>query len=119
MRFDAHDVVVVPFPFTDRAAERRRPALIVSQARALGDTIDHSVLAMITTARHSDWPNDVDIVDLEAAGLETPCVVRMKLFTLDHRLIIRRAGALASADGAKVNNALCALFGFGTAGVIA
>ena len=30
MRFEAYDVVVVPFPFTDKLAVKRRPALIIS-----------------------------------------------------------------------------------------
>ena len=32
MTFESLDVVVIPFPFKDRRATRRRPALIVSSA---------------------------------------------------------------------------------------
>lgn len=34
MTFNAFDVVVVPFPFTDKATTKRRPALILSDAQA-------------------------------------------------------------------------------------
>jgi hypothetical protein len=32
-RFDAFDVVVVPFPHADRLAEKRRAALVISNRR--------------------------------------------------------------------------------------
>ena len=102
MTYEAYDVVVVPFPFTDRATTKRRPALVISDSGAFNSRIAHSVLAMITSARNSDWPLDVEIQDLDSAGLPTESVVRMKLFTLDHRLIIRKAGSLARADRKKV-----------------
>ena len=53
---------------------------------------------MITSAGQSSWPGDNLITDLDAAGLPTGCVIRLKLFTLDHRLVIRKAGTLAVAD---------------------
>lgn len=91
------DVVVVPFPFTDRQAAKRRPALVLSTA-SFNRTTRHSVLAMITSAEQSNWPGDVPITDLDAAGLPSECLVRLKLFTLDHRLIVKRAGRLNVKD---------------------
>jgi mRNA interferase MazF len=91
------DVVVVPFPFTDRSATKRRPALVLSSS-AFNQKAQHSVLAMITSAGQSSWPGDYFIEDLKAAGLPSECVVRLKLFTLDHRLVIRKAGTLGAAD---------------------
>ena len=111
MAFDRWDVVVVPFPFTDRPVLRRRPALVVSRPEALGTTVGQSVLAMITSAAHSRWPLDVPLTDLTAAGLPAPSVVRMKLFTLDDRLVERRAGTLATEDVAAVRSALTRLLG--------
>ena len=108
MTFDAGDVVVVPFPFTDRVAAKRRPALVLSQDESFG-AAGHGVMAMIISARHSRWPLDVEIVDRQSAGLTVPCLVRMKLFTLDHRFVERRMGRLGSADRANVTKALSAL----------
>lgn len=102
--FQPYDVVVVPFPFTDRDTGKRRPALILSND-SFNQTTQHSVLAMITSAEQSSWPGDYPIKDLELAGLPTECLVRLKLFTLDHRLIIRKAGALGTADQKKLRQA--------------
>ena len=106
MTFEAFDVVVVPFPFTDRAATKRRPTLVLSDRAAFNAGIGHVVLAMITSASHSDWPLDVVLSDLKAAGLTSASVVRMKLFTLDERLILRKAGSLAAVDRKAVVAAL-------------
>jgi mRNA interferase MazF len=89
-------VVVVPFPFTDRATTKRRPALVLS-AKAFNKA-GHSVLAMITSASHQPWPGDTRLTDLSSAGLKPPSLVRLKLFTLDNRFIARCIGALGSRD---------------------
>jgi len=72
--------------------------------------VQHSVLAMITSAKNSNWLLDVPISDLHEAGLTSLSIVRMKLFTLDNRLIIRQAGKLSNADRQSVNDALKQLF---------
>ena len=104
MTFESLDVVVVPFPFTDQSAAKRRPALIVSSA-SFNETHEQSTLAMITSAG-SDWPSDVTIQDWREAGLTVPCKVRFKLFTLDNTLIVRKIGTLSKRDGQAVKNAL-------------
>jgi mRNA interferase MazF len=63
-----------------------------------GVLIEHSVLAMITSAANAPWPLDVPITDGASAGLRAASVIRMKLFTLDNQLILRKAGVLSSKD---------------------
>jgi mRNA interferase MazF len=104
--FNAFDVVVVPFPFTDKTTTKRRPALILSDAQAFNLQVGQAVMAMITSAKNSDWPLDIEIQDLDAAGLPSPSIIRMKLFTLDAKLIIRKAGKLARPDQEKIIAAL-------------
>jgi len=55
-------------------------------------------MAMITSADNPPWPLDVTVKDIAQAGLPTSSVIRMKLFTLDNRLIIRRIGSLSGSD---------------------
>ena len=107
--FDKFSVVVVPFPFTDQNASKRRPALVLSST-LFNNAVQHSVLAMITSAKNSNWLLDVAITNLQNAGLTSESIVRMKLFTLDNRLIIRQAGSLAEADQQAVSKAFNQLF---------
>ena len=99
--FDSFSVVRVPFPFTDRQAQKRRPALVLSKP-GFQQACGHLLLAMITSARQSSWPLDWPIDDLDHAGLLIPCVVRLKLFTLDERLVLSSLGALSEVDRVAV-----------------
>lgn len=106
MTFKAFDVVVVPFSFTDKTTAKRRPALVLSQENSFNKRIAHSVLAMITSASNSNWPLDIEIEDIDSAGLPYASIVRMKLFTLDDQLVIRKAGSLNTKDQIAVSKAL-------------
>lgn len=102
---DAGEVVVVPFPFTDLAVAKPRPALALSSQQSNVET-GNTLFAMITTAAKSHWPTDVPLTDAEGAGLTTASLVRLKLFTLDNRLIARKIGALSARDRKAVREML-------------
>ena len=92
MTYKRFEVVVVPFPFTDRRADIRRPALILSDEIQFNKPGGHAVLAMITSQKNPDWPLDTPVTGNRQAGLTAPSKVRMKLFTLDQRLIVKKIG---------------------------
>jgi len=94
---DPFAVVRVPFPFTDRSVQRRRPALVISGPDFQRGS-SNVLLAMITTARRSSSPLDWPLHDLAPTGLREACCVRLKLFTLDERLILGELGHLAAID---------------------
>jgi mRNA interferase MazF len=65
---------------------------------------------MITTTSHYSWALDVQITDLASAGLKTDSIVRMKLFTIDDALVIKKIGKLAKKDELAVQKTLQQLF---------
>ena len=65
----------------------------------------HSVLAQVTTASKPAWPGDVSL-EHRRAGLPRPSIVRMKLFMIDNRLILKHAGRLVPGDREKVAQSL-------------
>lgn len=97
MTFERFDVVKVPFPFTDKQASKTRPALVISNAE-FNCSVGKTVFAMITSSTKTTWLHDTVISDLNAAGLRIPCVIRMKLFTIDNDLVLARLGRLSSQD---------------------
>lgn len=110
MTYKQYDVVAVPFPFTDRTATKKRPALVISDATTFNRSTKKSVMAMITTSSHSPWALDVSITDLASTGLKAKSIVRMKLFTLDDALIIKKIGKLEASDRDRVEKSLRQLF---------
>ena len=94
---DHWDVVSVPFPFMERPAVKRRPALVISTMQ-FNRTNDHSVLAMITAAMLDRWPSDHLLRHYLEAGLKHSCYVRWKVFTLPNSMIAKKVGELADED---------------------
>lgn len=90
-------VLVVPFPFTDSKHTKKRPALVICSQKYQRMT-HHVTLVMITSAKHSHWETDYEIKDLGTTGLTAKSIIRQKIFTLDSRLIIRKAGELSNFD---------------------
>jgi len=112
MIYEPFDVVVVPFPFTESARTKKRPALVLSQATDFGSIIEHTILAMITSQKNDPWPLDVVIKNRKSSGLAAPSVVRMKLFTLDNRFILRKIGHLSKTDQTQVKQSLLKIFDY-------
>lgn len=110
MIYKRFDVVVVPFPFTDQTSEKKRPALVLSDFDGFNDPTENYVLAMITSSKNQDWPLDAPIGSLQKAGLPAPSKVRMKIFTLDTRLIVKKTGTLSARDQKGVRKSLEQLF---------
>ncbi len=68
-------------------------------------------MAMITSAHHSKWPLDIPISDYQKTGLPKSCIIRMKLFTLEHSLIIKKIGILSNKDQKETRKTLTQLIG--------
>jgi mRNA interferase MazF len=107
--FRAYDVVVVPFPYVDRRADKRRPALVVSTASLARFGL--LWVAMITSAANDPWACDVPITDLDRAGLPAPSVVRpAKVACIEPGRVVRRAGSLTANAASHVAAHLEAFF---------
>jgi mRNA interferase MazF len=93
------DVVVVPFPFSDLSAAKRRPALVV--ATLTGDDV---ILCQITSRAVTD-SYAIPITDSESATgqLRQDSNVRPnRLFTADSNIILYRASMLSTSKVQEV-----------------
>jgi mRNA interferase MazF len=102
---DRFDVVVVPFPFVEAPTAKRRPALSLARASFV-QAHGQGIFAMITSARHSRWPSDLELADPAEPGLTAASVIRWKLFTLPEPLVERRLGRLSAGDQTRAARAL-------------
>lgn len=87
------DIVVLPFPFSDLSASKKRPALVIAPVQTYQDVI----LCMITsksTRDNSAIP--IRETDFEYGQLPQESNVRPnRLFTADASIILRTAGKLS------------------------
>jgi len=66
------DIVLVPFPFTDQSATKRRPAVIVSSDRYHRERPDLIIMAVTSQARPAGGVGEVQVKDWQAAKLLSP-----------------------------------------------
>jgi mRNA interferase MazF len=106
----AGDVVVVPFPYSDRFADKRRPALVVSNEAI--SKAGFVWLSMITSARNEPMPHDIPIADGDGAGLPAASLIRpVKIACIEPSRIIRRAGRLDRTTATKAFEAVRSFVG--------
>ena len=90
-RFVKGDIVVLPFPFSDLSATKKRPALIV--ANLVGD--DFIVVQVTSVQRFDDYSLKLIKNDFEIGGLPQESMIRPnRLFTLDKSLVSYKIGTL-------------------------
>ena len=103
--FDRFDVVSVPFPYTDRPARQRRPALVVSQP-SYEERTGLLWVVMITAAENRRWPGDVVLANARRAGLSIPSVVRPAKIATIEAAQASRIGGISAAEGRAVRTAI-------------
>lgn len=102
-RFVKGEVVVLPFPFSDLSASRRRPALVIAPLQN-----DDVILCMITSQAVKDG-NAVPLTnsDFVSGGLPRQSNIRPnRLFAADSRIILRSAGRLSDGKMQQVVGAI-------------
>jgi mRNA interferase MazF len=105
------DVVLVRFPFTELAATKKRPALLLAQtARSARHQL--ATVAMITSQVEGlTLPGDVRLGEWKSAGLLHPSILRLaKIATIDGDLVDTTLGHLARSDLAVARAAFKRVF---------
>ena len=100
------DIILVPFPFTNQAATKRRPAVVISAARYNDARPDVIVMAVTSQLAGDARADDVPVEAWEAAGLLKPSAIKPVIATLEQALIIRKLGALGTDDVSALRTAL-------------
>ena len=103
------DVILVPFPFTNLARTKKRPALIVSP-NEYNDGLD-VVIAFITSKLDHEYRlGDYKIQQWDKAKLPKPSMLRMKFATIDKFIIIKTLGNMDEADIREIKKLLVDFF---------
>jgi mRNA interferase MazF len=99
-KFVKGDVIVVPFPFSDLSASKRRPALVV--ATLTGDDV---ILCQSTSKTIlDDYAMPLANGDFQNGGLNQESNIRPnRIFTADSNIALYRIGAIKSPKLSQVS----------------
>ncbi len=110
MRCNRGDVILVPFPFSDQSAAKKRPAIIISSDAYNGISQDTVIMAVTGQIRGHIGVGEFLIEDWQGAGLARPSAVKSAISTIEQRLVMKTLGKLSSKDLSALAKALKELF---------
>lgn len=106
------DLVLVPFPFTDQTAIKKRPAIVVSSDAYQRQRPDVVLMAVTSQLlRPAGAVGEVLITEWQKAGLPKASLIKPVLTTIEKRLILRKLGELQEPDRTALRQALTAILG--------
>lgn len=109
--FDFGDVFLVPFPFTNLQANKKRPAVVVSSARYNAARPDLVLMPVTSQVRTPLRFGEVLLEDWEDAGLLKPSVLKPVFFSFQKSLVLDKLGALQPEDLQALRKSIPLLLG--------
>jgi len=108
MTYSIGDVVLMPFPFTDKLASKKRPVVVISNADHFGD---FQVVAVTSSERQNSGVMISNDSLAEGVLPKTSWARTGKLYTLNTSLVIRKIASLNQNKWNEVQNAVCGQLG--------
>lgn len=105
------DVILVPFPFTNQAGTKKRPAVVVSKAVYNSSHPDLVLAAVTSQIRKPLKIDEVEIIEWQNSGLLKPSVIKPVFTTIEKSLILRRLGSLEDSDANNLQKTLQLILG--------
>ena len=81
-RFEFGDIVLVPFPFTDQSATKKRPAVVVSSQAYNTERPDLIIQAVTSQIGTSNTFGEVVVNQWQQAGLLKPSAIKPVITTI-------------------------------------
>lgn len=103
-KFVKGDIVVMPFPFSDLSATKKRPALVINPL--YGDDV---ILCQITSKMRYDKHSIILLnSDFKQGSLNVEsCIKPNKLFTADESIIQYKIGSIKDKKLKEVIDSIC------------
>ena len=100
--YEFGDIVLVPFPFTDQSAVKKRPAVIISSGDYNRHRPDIIIMAVTSQIHSPRYFGDLTITDWQQAGLLKPSAVKPILTTIEKSLLFKSLGRLSDSDRSEL-----------------
>ena len=103
------DIVLVPFPFSDQTAIKKRPAVVISSNHYHAASQDIIIMAITSQTEKSLALGESLITKWREAGLLKPSSIKPAISTIEQKLIMKKLGTLGVDDLASLNRILSEL----------
>ncbi len=104
--YNKGDIVLVPFPFSDQTATKKRPAVIISSNR-YNNTSPDIVIMAITGKTDKDFSTGECLINnWQDAGLLKPSAIKPVISTIEQTLVLKKLGKLSQKDLILMENTL-------------
>lgn len=109
--FEFGDIVLVPFPFTDQTAAKKRPGVVISSDAYQRERPDLIIMAVTSQIKSTQTLGEVFVKDWQGAGLLKPSVIKPVIATIEMPLVIKTLGRLKDDDQAALRSAISKILG--------
>lgn len=109
--FEFGDIVLVPFPFTDQSATKKRPAVVISSKAYNTERPDVIIMAVTSQIKPTAIIGEVIVQDWQEAGLLKPSAIKPVITTIEKSLVIKTMGQLREADQKALQESLKGILG--------
>ncbi len=109
--YEFGDVVLVPFPFTNQSATKKRPAVVISSTLYHQQRPDLVLMAITSRIRAEQKSVEHLILEWKEAGLLKPSVVKPVFTTIEKTLILNTLGEFGKKDKEQISQLLHTLLG--------
>ena len=109
--FKFGDIVLVPFPFTNQSAAKKRPAVVISSDTYQRERPDLIIMAVTSQVRTALTVGEIIVSDWQGAGLLKPSAIKPVIATIEKPLVIKTLGRLKNDDQAALRSAIGKIVG--------
>lgn len=109
--FEFGDIILVPFPFTDQSATKKRPAVVISSKAYNTERPDLIIMAVTSQIKPAAVIGEVIIQDWQAAGLLKPSAIKPVITTIEKPLVIKTLGRLKKDDQKTLKESVKGILG--------
>ncbi len=103
--YNAGDVALVPFPFTDQSTSKKRPSVVIS-VNKYNQGLDVIIMAVTSQSTLGNVFGEVIIKNWKEAGLLKKSVIKPVITTIEKKLILKKLGTLNQEDQSALQTTL-------------
>ncbi|TAL26924.1 MAG: type II toxin-antitoxin system PemK/MazF family toxin [Nitrospirae bacterium] len=104
--YEKGDVILVPFPFSNQSAIKKRPAIVISSNAYNRISADIVIMAVTSQIEKTIGVGECLIKDWQNAGLLKSSAIKPAISTIEKTLILKKMGSLSRGDFISMENAL-------------